>query len=106
MGLILFSDKDDKPIKVVSGGISNPETYEDPSLPIDKKWKEISEEEFKQLFPPRNLTGGRMQDPLHEQIKTLRDKHDTLLSVLEDELKLPKGNLLEKIDLKIKEQGK
>ncbi len=68
-------------------------------------YKKIDKKEIENLISI-DQTKPRSADPPYEKIRQLKDRYEALLSVLEDELKLPKGNLLEKIDLKIKEQGK
>ncbi len=87
---ILFKDKSGNPLRVVCGEF-DPQKYSDPMLTDGYTYEEVSNEQIEILFP-------------RQSIKTKRQvtEMDALKEILEEELKLPKGRLQERIKEKLK----
>ncbi len=98
--MIKFLDKDGNIIHIDIGE-PDPLNYP-PSKDFPKGWttEVLTPGELKLLYSTRK--GGPLPDPPHDQIRKLKEENKLLKEILEEELKLPKGRLQERIKEKLK----
>lgn len=100
---IKFMDKNGN-ILVFDCGSPDPRNYP-PSehFPDGWTWEKVPDEEVQKHLPVyKNNEEHRGWDPPHDRIEKMKKNYETLIDVLEEKLKMPKGQLREEIKAKTK----
>lgn len=95
--------------EILGGDWGSPEPksfIENHGYPEGTTWEEVDRPTFieKMKINEQRKQFGPLPDSVHEQIKKLREHHEATISVLEDHLKLQRGDLKAMIKAKLKEK--
>ena len=104
MAFIFFSDG--KVVGADLGSVKDPEAYiKNHKLPEGTTWKEVEEEKVYEALGPAPNRGERLPDPIEDQVKSLRARHEALIGIVEKTFKIQKGEISAQIDSVVKKEG-